>query len=157
MEALKLFAPGMHIYNMKHFIFLWIVLPVWAGTAHAQWQKTVHQAFLLPDSLQTLTLDLPWSYTVSSWINNGVMVETSILLENASETVLQTALKEGRYTLRTDTLDNQMLRLRPAPEDFPPMISSKGKVREIIQLRIFIPEIFTQEQDNRWVRKKEEE
>jgi hypothetical protein len=133
-----------------------LIFVVRISALQAQWQKTIHQAFPLPDSIGQLEIDLPWSYTTSSWINNGVLIETNILLENASETVLQMALKQGRYNMLGDTAAG-VYRIRPALEEFPPMLSGKGAVREVITVKIFLPAGFIPDKAHVWVKKREDQ
>ncbi len=138
----------------RHF-GLWVGLLWLAGLlaplrAGAQAQRIVHSAFLWPDSARQLTIDLPWTYSVTSWVNNSILVEMTVRMENGSESLLKSALDNGRYALTLES-GGDSCRLANNPKGLLPLETSRGKVNEYLTVKIYLPEKLTAQGTNRWL------
>lgn len=140
--------------SVAHYLFLALVLTFGiSGTACGQtpWKRLLHQSFDLPDSVCLVDIDLPWNYEVERWPTNAFMVETTLEVANASETVLNGVLKQNRYAYKL-YCQGGTCALMPVLRSFLPMQTTQGVMQETLKARIFLPDDFERAGDHLWTR-----
>ncbi len=103
------------------------------------------------DSILTISFDLQDSFSVHTWENSAVFVESEIVLATCQEGIFNHVVKEGRYAL-TSTVKAPGLTLAQAIPKRAGLTSQKGPCDEIIHHRVYIPSDFTKESARQWSR-----
>ena len=138
---------------MKYIITL-LLVPI-GLLASAQVKKTIHQTFELSDKNTQVDLDIFDDYEVEEWSSNNIMIVTTATLEKGAQHILDFYIREGRYNIEKAGGEESLT------------LSSKDKVRkgmkykdsiifEIVKMKLFIPENYELQGNNRLVRKVEE-
>lgn len=122
-----------------------------SACGQTQWKRLLHQSFDLPDSVCLVDIDLPWHYDVERWPTNAFMVETTLDVENASETVLNGLLKQNRYAYKLYCQGGTCL-LMPVLRPFLPLQTTQGVIQETLKARIFLPDDFERAGNHLWTR-----
>lgn len=130
------------------FISLSLSLP-------AQLQKTLHQSFSVPDTVRIITFEINGEYVVEPWPGNVVMSETRISLYNANRSLFAYMLQNQRYELE-GIVGTDSLRLASIVMERPDIQTSAGKVTELVDVRVFVPQVFIKAGEHTWQRKEEE-
>lgn len=151
-------------YLMKITIGLATLLLACA-TAHAQLVKTLFQTFELPDSATLISFQVYQedAFEVIPWAGNTVMTESNIKLYYASRAVFDHLLEKGRYNFESrengDTVvlkavNERLLKVKLNTDE--EAHAGKQKKNEVVSIRIFIPDGFTQASPTIWARPREE-
>lgn len=130
---------------------------IWCGVVgalEAQIQKTVHQSFDFPDSVRFISFQLAGNYVVETWPGNVVMSETRISLYNGSRGMLEYMLKNKRYELE-GLVGTDSLTVRSIVMERPDIQTSEGRVTELLDVRLFVPQNFIKAGEGLWQRQEE--
>ena len=123
--------------------------------ARAQVKKTLHQTFELSDENTQVELDIFDEFEVEEWSSNNIMIVTSATLESGAQHVLDFYVREGRYSVEKSGEKETL------------MLTSKDKVRkgmkykdsiiyEVVKMKLYIPENYELQGENKLVKKEEE-
>ena len=132
---------------------LWIVFLLtvaFQSFAFGQLQKTIHKTFAL-DSTEIVNLELYGAYEIEIWAGDNILTETKIQLYNASKTILNFFVEKGRYEIENEKVEKTLF-LRSKDQNRAPIKNKKGESKEVISVRIFIPDTFSPSGDNTWVK-----
>ena len=119
----------------------------------AQLQKTIHKTFQI-DSAEVITLELYGEYQIETWAGDNILTETKIQVFNASKTILNFLLENGRYDIKMELLEKTLL-LQSKYQNRTPIKTKVGESKEVVNLRIFIPDTFVASGNNRWIKIEE--
>jgi hypothetical protein len=125
----------------------WFIAP-----AAAQIQRIMHRAFELGDSILVVELDIHGDYTVVSWAGDNILFETQIKLYNASASILNHFVEEGRYDLEARMMDAQTLRLASRDQERITIRTRRGECFEEVSQRLFLPSEFKVHGPDLWRR-----
>ena len=95
----------------------------------AQFRKVLHSTFEV-GTVTELNFDLSGSVEIEAWSGNVIMTETTIFLGNASASMLNHFVEQGRYDVVASDPDSTVIMV----------ITSKTKDREPVKLRRWIGE-----------------
>ena len=110
----------------------------------AQLEKTIHQTFDVAD-FDAISIDLIGDTTkIVAWAGNTILTETKVKLYDASKSILTHFMeKEQRYAIQSDSI-GQELKLVSVHTERKPIRTRSGECPEYINIRVFVPEDFTQ-------------
>lgn len=118
--------------------------------AFSQLQTTIHKTFSL-DSATTVQLNIHGDYIVETWAGDNILTETKIKLYNASKSILNFFLERGRYDIE-GKLDGYILSLNSKDNKRLPIQNKDVTSHEIVTLRIFMPDTFTDSGGTIWTK-----
>lgn len=120
---------------------------------YGQLQKTIHQSFILPDSASTLLINLPEDdiWEVVPWSGNSIMTESNIKMYSANRGIFNFFIEKGRYEYQALEKGDS---LAIVGEDTKRLVIKAGaqECSEEVQVRIFIPDSFVEEEYGFWKR-----
>lgn len=120
--------------------------------AMAQLRNISHQTFEVSDSVQRIQLDIVDSWTTTRWAGDQILLETKIKLLNASPTILEFLLEQGRYEVVPSREGATLFLKSRLPKR--PGLTYKGKMTEEgVAMRLFIPDAFVEESEFVFIRK----
>ncbi len=131
-------------------ILLFGLILIGANPLAAQLQRVMHQSFTL-DTAHVITFELPGNLSVETWAGDNILVETKAQLYDASEGILNHFIEKGRYKLEAE-LQADTLRVTAFDPKRDPIKTLKGECSEVVVVRFFIPDTFSQADSTRWVR-----
>ena len=154
-------------------IIVWLAALMLAGApATAQLVKTLHQTFEVPDSVTLISFNIYDKdvFEAVPWAGNTIMTQSNIKLYYASRGVFDHLLEKGRYNFESRELGDSLVlasvserhlevRLNTATENEAGQKGggSKGKKEsEHVEIRIFVPDDFTQASPTTWARPRKE-
>ncbi len=132
------------------YIFTIFGLLLFANTSRAQLQRFIHQTFTL-DSVNTFKINLYGAFVVEQWAGDALMIETQVSLSDASEGILNHFIKEGRYEIKAK-LEGEILTLFSKDKERRPIKTAQGERKEVVIMRIFVPELWLSAGENTWTR-----
>ena len=134
------------IFHLLFFVILF------ASSAKAQLEKTIHQTFEVKD-LATISINLISDSTlIIPWAGNTILTETKVELYDASPSILAHFMdKEQRYVIQADTSGNG-IQLYNVNQERKPIRTQQGECFEQVRIRVFVPEDFKQENSSTLVR-----
>lgn len=141
---------------MARYVLVWagLLIPLFG---YGQIQRTIHNTFEVPDSVNTITFSITGPYVVEVWPGNMLMSEIKVNLYNGSEGLLKHLLGTDRYTLECQ-VESQLLSLKSvATEQRSEIKTSTGTLTELVDIRIFLPDSFEDRDDGIWQRKQKKE
>lgn len=94
---------------------------------HAQHRKVLHETFEL-NKAPEINLDLVGDIEIENWAGNVVMTETTVLMTNASASVLNHFIEAGRYAIDATDPDSTVI----------VVLTSKVKERDIVKFRKWV-------------------
>lgn len=128
----------------KYFTILLLLIPF---LLIGQLQKSFHQVFELSDSVQTIELRLYGDYEYKAWAGNTIMLQTKVSLYDASTSILNFFLENGRYDVTSQEIGNIVY--LTAKDQERRVIKSDGvECYELVEQKLYIPEDFLETGDN---------
>ncbi len=122
----------------------------------AQIQKSFHQVYEISDSVKVIELKLVGEYKYESWVGNTIMLQTKIVLYDATEAILNFFMENGRY--KVDALEEGTKLMLNAKDQKRRVIKSSGiECYEVVEQTIFLPEEFMNLNDGIYSKVIEEE
>jgi len=139
---------------MKYFILLLILGT--SGFLVAQDPADIFHVTLEVDSIDEVSLDVyPGdSLRVEPWAGNHLLIETSVMLHNGKQNVLNFFKDQGRWNLQ-DELSGTSLRLTSVDKERRKVETDKGMTEEVVTVVVYLPEAFEEAGNSVWRRKKE--
>ena len=136
--------------------FILLALSTVAG--QAQLVKTLHQVFEVPDNTTALSFITyeEDGLEVVPWAGNTIMVESNIKMYYASKAVFDFFLDKGRYNFEAAE-EGDTLQLVAQDVERLAIRSGDTQALEKINIRIFIPDEFSQAGPTFWTRPEKEE
>jgi len=116
------------------------MLMLFALTAEAQLQKTLHQSFEL-DEIDNISLDLHGEYELETWEGNTILTKTSVQLYDANPNILKFLVKNGRYEIESKG-DGGTINLISKDKNRRAIKTKEGECFEFVNLKIYIPSDF---------------
>ena len=134
--------------------FVLILLPVFFSfSAAGQLRNISHKTYDLSDSLQVIQLSIVDPLRWEFWAGDKILLETRLKLLNSSPSILEFLLEDGRYEV-VATKEGEVLTLSSKNKKRPGM-TYKGKMtEEFVDMRLFIPDAFTNMSDSSFRRIK---
>lgn len=110
----------------------------------AQDPADIFHKTILIDSVKTITLDIAETdeLTVVNWPGNYVLIETSVLMYNGQQNLMNTLKEEGRWDIEP-TLSGTTLQLVSKEKLRPVMRTKRGMTEDKVQVVIYLPEDFS--------------
>ncbi|MCF8239165.1 MAG: hypothetical protein K9I85_13475 [Saprospiraceae bacterium] len=105
------------------------------------------------DSILTLQIDLQDSFSVHTWHNSAVFIESEIVLATCQDGIFKYVVEQGRYALKSVSKAPSLSISQAIPKRAG-LTSQNGPCDETIHHRIFIPSDFVMENNRRWTRKE---
>ena len=135
-----------HKYLCSVLFFLFFSI-----ASQAQATKILHQTFSI-DSVKTVQYSIKDSVEVVLWAGVNLLAETTIVIENASQNILENNILEGRYKLLGQKeSDSFALTFEQAQRQ---ELRVRGTTcSETVRLRLYVPDDFEKNPDGVWVRK----
>lgn len=137
---------------MKRHILIFACLLFGLGLI-AQPKQIIHQSFAV-DEMNNVQLDLNSEYEIEMWPGSEILVETKIELTNATNSIMRYLIENKRYAIGLDTVGERSVTLMSIDKEKREIETSKGKLKEEIIIRIFMPDFFEKKQEQLWVRSK---
>ncbi len=137
---------------MKRHILIFGLLLLGLGLI-AQPKQIIHQSFAV-DEMNKVQLDLNSDYEIEMWPGSEILVETKIQLTNATNSIMRYLIDNKRYAIGLDTVGERSVKLLSIDKEKREIKTSKGKLKEEIIIRIFMPDFFEKKQEQFWVRSK---
>lgn len=124
----------------------------------AQLEKMIHQTFDLSE-MDAVRLNLAGDVEIEKWAGNTIMTETHIKLYEASQGIMYYFVKEGRYEIESDTMNETSLRLKSKDMVRKPIKTKTGECYEEVLVKVYLPDDFEVDvnTDTVWNRIEEEE
>ena len=141
---------------MARYVLVWVglLIPLFG---YGQIQRTIHNTFEVPDSVNTIAFSITGPYVVEVWPGNVLMSEIKVNLYNGSEGLLKHLLGTDRYKLACQ-VESQLLSVKSvATEQRSEIKTSTGALTELVDIRIFLPDSFEDRNDGIWQRKQKKE
>ena len=137
---------------IKKTILLFSILFCFSALTYSQLEKTIHQTFEV-DGKSILSFNLISDSTqIIPWAGTTILTETKVELYDASPSILAHFMdKEQRYTIDADTTGNGIL-LFSVNKERKPIRTRHGECYEQMKTRVFVPEDFTLDSDQKYVR-----
>lgn len=131
-------------------------------SSQAQIKKTIHQVFQL-DTVEVIKIGLweksdTYIWEVEEWPSKNVMIETNVSLNQASSAILKFMIEDKRYDLKIIDEGNGLILKNELDERMEIKTTEGTLSTEEIRLRIFMPDIYIQEDELTWkkiVKKRE--
>lgn len=120
------------------------------SAASGQVQHTMHRTFTV-DSVDVISVDFYDPYDVEFWPGSKIMLRTSINLYGAKESVLTHFVESGRYSVKNDLEDKELL-LTSEDQTRPTIRAGEGECYEAVELVLYLPEEFQPNGEHRWRR-----
>lgn len=137
---------------MKNILTLVIVS--FGLIVNAQVKRTVHQTFELEDENTQVIFDIYDDFETEAWSSNNIMIVTTIVLESGAQHLLDIYVKQGRYDI--EALDEGKVKKLVSKDKVRMGMKYKDQVvYEIIKMKMYIPDNYEIQGDNRLVRKVE--
>jgi hypothetical protein len=137
----------------QKMVFSFLVCLLVSPYIYGQLQKTIHQSFVLPDSTSTLLINLPEDdiWEVVPWSGNSIMTESNIKMYSANKGIFNFFIEKGRYEYQALEKGDS---LALAGEHTKRLVVKAGAMEctEEVQVRIFIPDTFVEEEYGLWKR-----
>lgn len=114
----------------------------------AQVQRIMHQDFEVGEATQ-LQLELCHEFIAEPWVGNNVLVETTVRIDEGSESILKYHIEKGRYKIVSDTTGG-VFRLNCEVKDRKLLGTGKGAWNETVVIRVFVPESFSNTSGKTW-------
>jgi hypothetical protein len=122
----------------KYILLLLFCIPF---GLQAQIQKSFHQVYEISDSVKTIELKLVGEYKYESWVGNTIMLQTKIVLYDATDAILKFFMENGRY--KVVALPEGTKLILNAKDQERRVIKSSGiECYEVVEQTIFLPEEF---------------
>ena len=137
---------------MKRHILIFACLLFGLGLI-AQPKQIIHQSFAV-DEMNNVQLDLNSEYEIEMWPGSEILVETKIELTNATNSIMRYLIENKRYAIGLDKVGERSVTLMSIDKEKREIETSKGKLKEEIIIRIFMPDFFEKKQEQLWVRSK---
>lgn len=118
----------------------------------AQYQKILHQTFVVSDSTQQIRVDINGTLELQTWVGNTLLLESTVILENGNRSLFSFLEKSGRYAVKITSRDS-ILTLESVLPDPPLVTTATGSIREYVQVKLLIPDIFQPTDSLVWKRK----
>lgn len=160
-------------------IIVWLAaLMLASAPAAAQLVKTIHQTFEVPDSTVLISFEIYEKdlFEAVPWAGNTIMTESNIKLYYASRGVFDHFLEKGRYNFESRELGDTLtlaavnerhleIKLNTAKPDDKEEGGTRAKGGDIggkkksenVNIRIFIPDDFSQTSPTTWARPRKEQ
>ena len=123
----------------KNAIVLICTLFIFITDLSAQIVKTIHQAFPMEKSSTQVHIDISYPFEHKTWVGDYVLVETTINLSNATQSIMDFLHKSGRYKVEQYKYQTGAgLRMKKMPRKA--VQTSKGLCEEKVLVTIYIPE-----------------
>ncbi len=119
-------------------------------SAFGQLQKTIHKTFQI-DTANTIQFDIYGDFEVATWAGDNILSETKVKLFNASKNILNFFVGRGRYDIESE-LVGKTLTISSHDKVRPPIANKEGESKEIVAIRIFIPDTYEESGENTWVK-----
>lgn len=89
---------------------------------------------------------------IKEWPGNHLMIETSIMLYNGRQNILEFFKEEGRWDFNSQ-LSGKQLSISPKDNERRQASGEKGVMEDDVSIVIYVPEDFTSSNQATWVRK----
>ncbi|MCB0652632.1 MAG: hypothetical protein KDC85_15245 [Saprospiraceae bacterium] len=137
---------------IRYILIFMVCLPF---GLQAQVQKSFHQVFEMSDSVQVIELNLVGNYDYKPWAGNTIMLQTKIVLYDATSAILDFFTEQGRYEVEAKEVSDKLV-LR-ALDPVRKVIKSSGvECFEQVSQVLYIPEDFILTGENTFSRAIEE-
>lgn len=142
---------------MKNWTITLFFAVLLSGSLSAQTETVIHQTFMV-DSIKSLTLNLYGDYDIDFWAGNTILAETKVQLFNGPEHVLKFFIEEQqRYQINDTLVDSTALLLVSHVMDRKEIAYRGTPCREIVRLRLFIPDVFAAQSENVYAIREEDQ
>ena len=136
---------------MKYFFSFLVSFIAFLPIGFSQLEKTLYQDFNV-DQVKSILFEMPREYKIEKWAGTQILIETKVQLMYASEAVLKYIIENERYALLMEPEGDDGIVIR-SKEMKPGILKSKaGEVTETVDVKIYIPEEFTIDENNRLYR-----
>jgi len=120
--------------------------------AQAQYEKILHQTFLL-EEVDLVALNIAGDVAIEKWAGNTILTETNVKIFDSSRGIINYFIKAGRYDIEQEEFGTKGIRLTSKDNIRRPIKTQTGECREEITVRVFVPEDFEDTGDGRLKRK----
>ena len=110
----------------------------------------------MPDSVSLIEMSINGPLAVETWPGNVVMSEVRISLYNGSEGLLKHFMDSQRYDIRSH-VSGDSLRIQSLIMERPEIKTTKGVITELVDVRLFLPDVFEAVSEGVWRRKEKAE
>lgn len=125
---------------------------------HAQAQDPTDISYHTVDMDSINSLQLTFyegdSVQISPWAGNHLLIETTILLHNGKQNMLDFFKEQARWSFQ-EVRSGDFLSLEAIDQERRAVKSSKGSVLEEVNVVIYLPDVFEEVGERSWRRKEE--
>lgn len=136
------------------FPFLLLGCFLFIAGLFAQDPADIYYRTIPMDSINQLTISAyaKDKLEVKVWPGNHLMIETSVMLYNGRQNILEFFKEKGRWDFDSQVSGKQ-LTLAPKDNERRPASGEKGTMEDDVTIVIYVPEDFTSSNQKTWVRK----
>ncbi len=113
--------------------------------AFGQFTRVLYKTIPL-EGLDSLVVDLSFETSQETWASNQLMIETNIQLFQVRQGILENLLENGRYDIDSKA-SSKTLKLANTPVN-----ALASPVREVIQVKLYIPDTFREISPGVWLK-----
>ncbi len=107
---------------------------------NAQVIQQFHESYEI-NEVTDIKVDIEGEVEYVKWKGRALMVESYIRLENGSSAIMRHFLKKGRYNIISDESETRLV-VESEFKNRQAIVTPNGTCDEIVQIKVFYPDIF---------------